>query len=62
MKPVSTVHAIQKFKSHFTYMVFSNGNVHPAWFSVPFIWFMDESKLGRHIFDPSNRVTARLCV
>ncbi len=49
-------------KSHFTCTVFSNGTVHPARFLVPFMRFVDGSKMGQHIFDPSNCLTTGPCV
>ncbi len=46
----------------FTCMVFSKGTVHPTQFLVPFMQFVDGSKVRRHIFDPSNHVVTRPCV
>ncbi len=43
------------------YFFFSNGTVHPAQFSVLFMRFVDGSKMGRHIFDPSNYVAIGPC-
>ncbi len=50
----------QNSESHFTCTVFSNGSVHTAWFSVPFMRFVDGLKMGRYIFDSCNRVATRL--
>ncbi len=41
---------------------FSNSTIYLAWFSVPFMRFVDESKMGRHIFDPFKHVATRPCV
>ncbi len=48
--------------SHFTCTFFSNNTVHPALFLAPFMRFVDGSKMGRHIFDPPNRVATGPCV
>ncbi len=57
-----TLHCYQLLQSHFTRTVFSNGTVHLAQFLVPFMQFVDGSKMGRHIFDSYNCVATRPCI